>query len=277
MATQQILQPREMSGSVPGFAVLFRRESRKWWHTRRWWMQALLWLAILGGFTVFSLFVLPGLMEQAAAAGNTSDMPTVEELRQEVPATLFSMMSFLLPIAVILLVQNQVYGEKTSGVAAWVLSKPVSRSAYLLAKFAADALGIFLVIMLVPLLPIYFLLSSVIEVSAGAFLLAGALLLLLLLFYQAFTLMMSVLGNSSEIILGVVLAFLVGGMLLMDPLVMTLGQIAYVLPWGLPDAMVLAAIGQPLPPFLQASILTTGVLTLLCLGIALHQFSRQEL
>jgi len=277
MATQQLLQSRSMSSFVPGFLVLFRRESRKWWQTRRWWMQAVLWLAVLGGFTIFSLFVLPGVMEQAAAAGNTSDMPTVEELRQEVPATLFSMMSFLLPIAVILLVQNQVYSEKSSGVAAWILSKPVSRSAYLLAKFAADALGIVLVIVLVPLLPIYLLLASAIDINAGAFLMSAVLLLLLLFFYQAFTLMMSVIGNSSEIILGVLLAFLVGGMLLMDPLVMTLGQVAYVLPWGLPDAMVLTAIGQPLPPFLQLSIFTTGALTLLCLGIALRQFSRQEL
>jgi ABC-type transport system involved in multi-copper enzyme maturation permease subunit len=42
------------------------------------------------------------------------------------------------PIGVAVLAQGAIVGEKQSGTAAWVLSKPVSRSAFILAKLLTD-------------------------------------------------------------------------------------------------------------------------------------------
>jgi len=279
MSTNQALQPRPLAHPLSGFRVLLGRESRKWLRTRRWWMQALLWLVLLNGFAAFSLFVLPDVIEQttAASAGAEANTVTAAELREDVPNTLFGLATFLLPIGVILLVQNQVYGEKQSGVSAWIISKPVSRATYLLAKLVTDGSAILLLMILLPLIPAYFILSSTIAVSVADFALALLLLALLLAFYLAFTTMMSVIGSSAEVVMGVALALLVGGMILSDVLASFLGNAAFLLPWMLPDAITLAAAGVPLPPVLVMTIVSTAVLTLLCLGIAFWQFGRQEL
>ena len=41
----------------------------------------------------------------------------------------------------VILVQGALVGEKRSGTAAWVLSKPISRPAFFLAKLIANAIG----------------------------------------------------------------------------------------------------------------------------------------
>lgn len=282
MAVTQTLHPRQANGRLAGFGILLARESRKWWRTRRWWVQALIWLVILNGFVIFGLFIMPGLieasasaMEQAGQAG--AEMLTAEEFQQDVPNALFGLATFLLPVGVIILVHSQVYAEKQSGVAAWILSKPVARPAYLLAKLAADSLGILLVMVFLQLVPAYLLLNVVIGVEPLAFLQAAAMLVLLLFFYQAFTLMMSVLGHSGEVVLGVSLGVLLGGMLLKDVLARVVGELVFLTPWALPDAISLTLAGQPLPDVMQLTIIAVPALALLCLGVMVWRFQRQEL
>ncbi len=281
--TTDSLQPRMMQGNWSGFPTLFVRESRKWWQTRRWWTQAILWLVILTGFAGFGLFVLPGSIDQAnaaaQAAGATDEVElTGEQFRQDVLPTLFGMAGFLLPIGVIVLAQNQVFGEKVSGVAAWILSKPVSRSAYLLAKLVADWFGILLVMVLLPLIPALLLLSAAgIDISLIGILVAVGLLLVLLIFYHSLTFMMSVIGSSSEVILGVSLSVLIGGMVLRDPLAAIFGDLILLTPWLLPNVIIVAATGQPLPHAFLVNAVSVIVLTVVCLGVAFWRFRRQEL
>lgn len=265
-----------------GFGALLGRESRKWWNTRRWWTQVLLWLALLTGFVGFGLFILPGIIDEtnaaAEAAGAAEEIEmSGEDFKQEVAYSLFGLAGFMLPIGVIVLAQNQVYGEKASGVAAWILSKPVSRSSYLLAKLMADWVGILVVMVLLPLLPAYLLLHVTVSVSAAAFVQAAALLVLLLLFYHSLAFMMSVVGSSQEMVLGVPLGLFVGGMILTNPLSAVLGDLLLLTPWVLPNAIVGVASGQPLPPPLIINVVAVSLLTVLCLGVAFWQFRRQEL
>lgn len=282
MAINQTQQTGKSQQSFAGLGNLISRESRKWFHTRRWWIQALLWLFLLNGFVVFGLFVMPELvaesaaeMEQAAASG--AEVMTADEFRQDVPNVLFGLATLLLPVGVIILTHSQVYGEKRSGVAAWVLSKPVSRSTYLMAKIIVDAIGIILLMVIVQMIPAYLLLSSVLEVNLSDYVQATGLLILLLLFYQAFTMMMSVLGNSTEIVLGVSFGVLLGGLVLRNVLSSIAGDIVLLTPWVLPDGITVVISGQPLPPQLQTNIIAVFALTFLCLGVMFWQFQKQEL
>jgi ABC-2 type transport system permease protein len=282
MAVQQSLQSVPLQSLLPGFANLYQRESRKWWRTRRWWIQALLWLALLNGFVVFGLFVMPGMIEQSSAAmeqatANGAEVMTGDQFRQDVPNALFGLATFLLPVGVIIVVQGQVYAEKRSGVAAWILSKPASRAAYLMAKLFADAIGIIVVMVVIPLLPAYLLLSFTLGIHSTGFITASLLLILLLMFYHAVTLLMSVLGNSIEIVLGVPLGMLLGGMILKTVLASLVGNAIFWTPWALPDVITLTVTGQPLPPPMQITIFAVPLLTLVCITIALWQFQRQEL
>jgi len=47
-----------------------------------------------------------------------------------------------LPIVAIIIAQDAIIGERQSGTAAWVLSKPVSRPAFILSKLVAGAIGL---------------------------------------------------------------------------------------------------------------------------------------
>ena len=277
-----VLQAKQTTGQLTGFNNLFAREGRKWWGTRRWWMQSIIWLAILNGFVLFGLRIMPGIIEESAAemeqaAQSGAEVITAEEFQQDVPNMMFGLATFLLPVGVIILVQSQVYTEKRSGVAAWIMSKPVARSAYLLAKLIVDAVGILLVMIVLQMIPAYLLLTSVIEVNTVDFLAAVGMLVLLLLFYQSFTLMMSVLGSSTEIVMGVSLGVLLGGMVLKDPLTRLLDDLIFLTPWTLPDAISLTLSDQPLPNTMQMTLVAVPVLTLICMGVMFWQFRRQEL
>lgn len=282
MTTMQTLDANRSHNTLTGFSNLVSRESRKWLRTRRWWIQTLLWLILLNGFVIFGLFVMPKLvaestteMEQATASG--TEVMTADEFRQDVPNALFGLATLLLPVGVIILTHSQVYGEKHSGVAAWILSKPVSRLTYLLAKIISDAVGIIVVMVILQMIPAFLLLSSVLEMNLNDYVLAIALLILLLEFYQAFTMMMSVIGKSTEIVLGVSFGVLLGGLVLKNALASVTGDVIFLTPWVLPDAITVIVSGQALPQQLQTNIIAVLVLTILCLAVMFWQFQKQEL
>jgi ABC-type transport system involved in multi-copper enzyme maturation permease subunit len=275
-------QAPKPSNALNGFSNLFARESRKWWRTRRWWMQALIWLVILNGFAAFALFVLPGaiqfsLSETEQEAQAETEMMTTEQVQQDVPNMVFSLAAFFLPIGVIILIQNQVYAEKRSGVTAWILSKPVIRPVYLTAKLLADMAGILLIMVLAQMALAYLILSTVLEVNAVNFLAAVGLLMMLLVFYQVFTLMMSVLGNSTETIVGISLGVFLSGVILKGFVAQFLGDLIFLTPWMLPDMILLTLAGHPLPSAMYTTLIAVPVLTLICMGVMFWQFSRQEL
>jgi len=61
--------------------------------------------------------------------------------------------------------QDALIGEKRSGTAAWVLSKPISRYAFLLAKLAADLIGILMTMVIVQGVIAYFIFKACTNIS----------------------------------------------------------------------------------------------------------------
>jgi ABC-type transport system involved in multi-copper enzyme maturation permease subunit len=55
--------------------------------------------------------------------------------------------------------QDAVVGEKKDGTAAWVLSKPLTRPAFILSKIIANSVGILLTLVVVPCMVAYTILS----------------------------------------------------------------------------------------------------------------------
>ena len=81
------------------------------------------------------------------------------------------LMAFFPMFAVIVIGQDTIIGEKQSGTAAWVLSAPVSRSAFIMAKLLANTIGFFVTIIVVQGLVAYVQLS----LSDGSLLTARSL------------------------------------------------------------------------------------------------------
>lgn len=248
-----------------GFWNLLARENKVWWRSRRWLLQTVVGVAGLGGFLAFALFALPGMVE---AAGETMD--TLEAGVQ----IFFGLGAFALAIDVIILTQDTIIGEKESGIAEWVLSKPVSRPAYILAKLLANSLGILVTLILLPGVVAYLLFTLAgAGVSAPNFVAAMGLLALHTLFYLALSLMMGVVADSPGTLLAVTLGSVLGGAVLID----VIGRAAFVTPWLLANIAVAVAQGVSLPTIMWVPIAATAVLTVVAIAVAIWRFERAEL
>lgn len=248
-----------------GFRNLLARENKLWWGGRQWLLQGLLGVAGLGGLLAFILFVLPGMVP----AGEASLDP-----REGGAQIFFGLGALFLALDVIILTQDMIIGEKQSGVAEWVLSKPVSRPAYLLAKLLANSLGILVMLILLPGLVAYVLFSLAgLALPAADFAPALAILALHTFFYLALALLMGVVSESRGLFLAVTLGSLLGGALLLN----LLGRAAFVTPWPLGNVAVALALGAPLAGVLWLPVVATAVLALLAIGGAIWRFEQAEL
>lgn len=249
-----------------GFWNLLARENKVWWGTRRWLMQIIVGVGGLNGFLAIILFILPGIAE---AAGEP-----IEPIEAGVQL-LMGLGAFVLAIDTIILTQDTIIGEKESGVAEWVLSKPVSRHAYLLAKLVANALGVLVTLVLLPGAVAYVLLTLAVgePYPALPFLSGMVVLTIHTLFYLTLSLMMGVLATSRGPLLAVTLGSVLGGAVAVD----FLPAPAMLTPWLLPNIAGALALEAPLPAELLLPLGATIILTLIALAIALWRFEKTEL
>ncbi|MGA7689196.1 MAG: ABC transporter permease subunit [Jiangellales bacterium] len=231
----------------------------EWWRTNDWWIQALLWTVVVNG----SLAV--------AVWGDAPDGLDV--------FSLYGVMTMFAAIAVAIVMQEAVVGEKSSGTAAWVLSKPASREAFLLSKLIPNAVGVVATMIVIPSA---FLLLQVtmadIEVSVPRFVLGASVAALNLLFYLTLTLMLGTLFNSAGPVIAIPLAFAFG-----QQLIAGIPGLGEVLPWALvvatgdSDTSVAAALitGQPVaaPGAIVATALACAIFTV----VAFWTWNRTEL
>lgn len=258
-----------------GFATLLHKENSVWWGTRRWWANALLWTGMLGGLVALALWVLPTMAELAgdpsvAAAGG----PLAFGLKMG-RSLFFELGTLALAIGVIILWQDAIVDEKQSGVAEWLLAKPVVRRSYILAKLAAALLAVLTLLICLPALTAYGLLS----LRGGApyplapFLAGLGIMGVHTLFYLTLTVMLGTLFSSRPPILGVSLGVLLGGSLLVS----LLKPLVYITPGIMSKTAALAASGQSVPSELLWPPLVSSVLwCLIFVLVALAAFEKTE-
>ena len=139
-----------------GFDNLLDNEFGRWWRTRRWWTQALIWVAVIG-------FLMGSIIWQG-----TEDSQTV--------VLIYGIFASIFPaVSVIIQMQSSLIGEKSDGTAAWVLSKPVARPAFILAKLVANGLSVLATIVVIPGLVAYPLLSMALGSLLNPLLFLGGL------------------------------------------------------------------------------------------------------
>ena len=150
LAARQGLLPVRGGGWLAGFGNMLAKELGEWFHTRRWLWQLVIWVGILDGIIAFLLFGLPAL--QAVLPG----IPTREQVFAGLPPAVgalvhyFSMVIMTGTIGVIILAQDEIIQEKQSGTAAWILSKPAARQAFILTKLLSNTIGALIFIVALP-------------------------------------------------------------------------------------------------------------------------------
>jgi ABC-2 type transport system permease protein len=271
MVANTELQRVGLSGWRTGLANLLGKENRAWWASRRWLVQGLVWAVVVNGCVAFFTFVVPAMAK--AVPGVEPPDPIAMGL-----SALFEVGAMFLAIGAIVLVQDEIIGERQLGVTEWLLSKPVSRPAYILSKLLAYALGILVILIGVQGAIGYGLLSLAMgnPFPLPPFLLGMAGLAVHTLFYLALTLMMGVLTANRPLLLGVSLGTLFGGIMAISFLGKYLGKYALLTPWQQFEALPAAVLGAPLPLSIWVPIGVTAVLTVICVAVTLVRFGRLE-
>lgn len=263
-ANAALLVPRRERGWRMGLANMLGKELAVWWRTRRGWVQCLVALLLLNGNMAISL-----------SAGYASG------------ATLAFMINAALcvPLAAVSLAQDSILGEKHTGTAAWVLSKPLRRPAYVLAKLIAHGLGLFVAWVALPGLVAYFQLLKPTDGYFTPLRIAAVMGLdfLNLLFFLTLALMLATFFNGRGPVLGISLVLAWAGPIpfISTPIQTYAPWLYDVMPWRMlldfdtnqPLAYYLAN-GQPLPTVLP--IIATALWCVLFTVVAFWRICREE-
>ncbi len=262
---------RQGRGWQRGLDNFLRAEIRAWFGRRTFLTHFLIWVGMIDGIL---LATMVGISREAGASGSMEAAQT--------GAMLYSIFTGLFAaVGVVIVMQDAIVGEKLSGTAAWVLSKPVSRSAFVLTKLFGNMAGILVLMVLIPGIIAYILIS---QIGMGewlpllSFLAAMGSLGVALIFFQTFTLMLGTLFNSRGAVIGLALALLFGQQFLaqMLPVLYNILPIGIFLPRDGESTITNALIfGQPVPSL--APVLWSAGLSVLFVLVSLWRFERTEL
>lgn len=244
-----------------GLGNLMRAGFASWWKTSTWWVHALIWTGVIN-MVLFGIFQAPDMARQDAVG-------------------VYSLFAGLFPtVAVIIIMQGAIVGEKQSGTAAWVLSKPVSRDAYVLSKLVPNAVGMVVTMVLLPgALAFLQMLLFDVGVAPARFLLGVAVITLHLLFFLAFTVMLGTLFDQWGAVIAIPLGLLFGQQYLLS----MIPALRYILPWGLVMPLgeevttsVAGALMLGAQPEVTSPLGVIALSTVVCVGVALWRFRKEE-
>jgi ABC-2 type transport system permease protein len=266
LAARQGLIPASTSRRLGGFRNLFNKELGEWFATRRWLIQGLIWLLIINGMMAFVMFVAPTFDTSAA-------MSPTEALAGGL-GIFFGFTTIFGSIGMVILAQDEIIGEKQSGTAAWVLSKPIARPAFVLTKFFSNLIAAALIILTVPGVVAYgeIYLKSGIALPVGPYIAGWGVVLIGLIFFLALTLMLGTLFDQRGPVLGIAAAVFLGGQIFAQ----FLPQVGYVLPVNINNIAIFVTMGQPLPPLAISQLASAVILSLVFIVVALWRFGREE-
>ncbi len=271
MKSKSILVVDQTRGWRLGLKNMLGYENTKWWGSPRWWIQTLLWGLIINGLLVLLLFLMPFITEifDGVEQSELANLP-------DGVSAFFSLAGFVLPIGVVILVQGSITQEKELGTIEWILSKPISRTAFFLSKLLSQTFGILITMVIFQSL-IALMINWIHDSSSifwQAYFKGTAILALDLFFYITLTLMVEVLSNSRGIVLGISLGSALGGAILVN-LFPGLGLIT---PFALPSVIGAVATNTLPPGFpLWLPLTGTAVASVIFLFTSIWQINHKEI
>lgn len=255
------LVPVTPTGRLGGYANLVGKELSLWWRTRLWWIQMLVWVVLLNGVTTIVMLTEPGVSRAA--------------LLTEVTSTFLAMGAVAIGIGVVLTAQGAIVGERELGTAAWVISKPVSRSSFIVAKLVGHGVGFLVTALIVP--SVVFTADVTILLSrtpaVGSFAAGLSVVALAVFFYLALVIALGTLFAGRGPVAGIGVGVLLAGVFLKG---MLPPAIVYATPWLLGDIAGAIAVGGPLDPNWYLPVAATGVAAIVLVLVALWRFDREE-
>jgi ABC-2 type transport system permease protein len=252
-----------------GLGNLLRGEYSAWFKSSRWWKHLLLWFSIINVMMVI-MIIAAGDAAKDGGGG---------------PPVLFMYGIFggmFVAFGVMVIMQRVLVREKNSGTAAWVLSKPVTRTAFVVSRLTVNSIAILLTAVIVPGVILYItlgLFSDLGWLSPLGFLAALLMIALHTFYWIALVLMMGTLSESSSVVISVPMALffafwlvpgLVPWLIYISPLLLTFS----------PDTNLINSLAGSLMTgeavFSWLPLISTVVFSVIFIAVAIWRFSRQE-
>jgi ABC-2 type transport system permease protein len=186
-----VFQLKQGVGWSRGLDNMLGVELGRWFRTKKWWTQILIWAAIL------NLILLAVALSEDEPAGQLVVLYNV-------------FLGIFASLGVCILMQGSIVKERQLGTAAWVLSKPVSRLAFVVAKLVANVAGITVTILLAQSLIAYAIIYFTTDQALPPLAFLGGLgvQLLHLLFYLTASLMLGTLFSKRGPVIAIPVALL---------------------------------------------------------------------
>lgn len=270
-AEQRPLEPEDSGSlepakeSLSGFRNLLGKENGEWTTGLSLVAHAAIWLIIVALVSATVAFV----------RAETLPDQSPKDLNDAGALMFFVLGSVASVIAVVAKTQGAIIGEKQLGTAAWVLSKPASRQAFVLAKLVVHFRWLFTVTLLLPAVVFYVLMTAISTVPPPplAFLGGFGILSLGLLFYLSLSLLLGTVFESRGALAGCVFGFMVAGFLVANYAT----WLAAGFPWlFFQYGYDLVKLGS-IPLFGLVSIPVTALWSVLFIFLALRRFRHAEL
>ena len=252
-----------------GLGNLLQGEYSAWFRSSRWWKHLILW------FSIINLMMAIMIIATAEAAKDGSEGPPIL-LMYGIFGAMF------VAIGVMIIMQRVLVGEKHSGTAAWVLSKPVTRTAFVVSRLVVNSIAILLTAVIVPGVIFYItlgLFSAFGWLSPLGFIAALLMISLHTFFWIAMVLMIGTLSESSSVVIAVPMALfflfwmgadVIPGLIYISPLLLTFSPA----PEQMAPLTVSFITGEPV--FSWLPLISTVVSCAIFIAVAIWRFNRQE-
>ncbi len=267
MAGNEVFKRVEERGWRRGFGNLTRGVLSDWLGGRRLVSSSLVWVGLID--VLLGLVLLQGRGVEAPAGADG--------------VMLYGIFGgIFVSVGVVIAAQHALVGEKTSGTAAWVMSKPVSRTAFVLSKAVGNGTGLLVTAVLIPGAIAYVLIS----LWGGQgwlnplwFLAGMAVLALNMVLWLCLSLMLGAYLNHPAGVIGIALAVLFGQQFVVGS-VPPLGKVLPLIltaPVGdaIPSVAAQLIAGQA--PATWLPVVVAALASALFLTMAVRRFEREEL
>ncbi|MFX0101715.1 MAG: ABC transporter permease [Candidatus Hodarchaeota archaeon] len=186
--TMENLNPSRSKGKFQGMENLMSTEMSRWKHSIAWWLQIGIMLGMMNG-----------IMELAIIGSG------------EGPE--FGLMIFFIflgvypPMSLATSIQSAIVKEKNDGTAAWVLSKPATRLAFITSKYLTNTISMCLTMVVAPMAVAYiqFLARGIVPNLVGTLAVVG-MMTIWNFFWLSMGIMLGTVMKSHKAVMGTMLA-----------------------------------------------------------------------